>query len=355
MPYEPQSPDTPAVRLANGFHAAENACDRQARPGTPAAQDAAVPQVEAILSPGAASSPHPAVALLPVLEAVQKFGLLILSCIYALGYVAWAYHARRYNLGPLPALQTQYLTAGLAPALIIGVTVFCIGITSRILRMVGGLFLPDASPYRKHLSKAAVGLYWLAWTTLIFLLAVNTRHSLSAGAFCLALSCFHIAASGTILALRLHDKTFSASMRLDFTDWPVVLALPVVVGALILYVYVAFAFRNMPQEYGGARPRIAQLEVSRDSLSHARLKALFLPDAAGGYDKIVVSRSLYVFFAGSQSLLVKPYARWTSNRAYEVETSTIKGITWLDGGGFALQEPVRISKGVRSHSAAQQQ
>src|SRR5689334_22805113 len=41
------------------------------------------------------------------------------AALYGLGYLVWAYNAWKNGLGPLPALEFQYLVTGIIPAALI--------------------------------------------------------------------------------------------------------------------------------------------------------------------------------------------------------------------------------------------
>jgi hypothetical protein len=62
--------------------------------------------------------------LLRQLEDVRKLLLAVAGLSYPLGWAIWSFNAHKNDLGPLPAVQYQYLVAGLVPLLILVIAIF---------------------------------------------------------------------------------------------------------------------------------------------------------------------------------------------------------------------------------------
>src|SRR2546422_6485383 len=70
--------------------------------------------------------------------------LVIAAALYGVGYLVWALHASRYNLGLLPAIESQYFIAGIAPTLVIVVAYKLTVLVERGLDLIRKALGPDA-------------------------------------------------------------------------------------------------------------------------------------------------------------------------------------------------------------------
>lgn len=365
MPTESQMPDSaPGTEASsrNGRHADSRLISAREPQDVPTVTDAAVsadagsdspPAVsadgsvpETALPPAPASVSAtqgvPSVTWLAWAETLQKVVLIGVPLVYMLGYTVWAYHAWRYSLGALPAVQSQYLTAGLVPAIILGLFLLSVSRIKAFVEDVGALFLPEVPAGRRRLRRPVLALYGSTCVVFAALLVLYLFGHPSVPAIFALYGSLYGVSLGLPVLVRRRDRTLSDRMRFDGSDWYYVAAVPALFTALFLCVYFRFVFPNVPQELGGALPRIARLDLDRGALSAERLGALLPPGAAHSKVKVVQTRPVYVFFAGAQSLLIKPYGRWADNQTYEVEVGTVKGITWLDRDGRPIQEPVHF-------------
>jgi hypothetical protein len=82
-----------------------------------------------------------------VLERIKTIGeyrdaaLVLISVDYLLGYFSWSVYAAKNDLGLVPALDTQYLVAGVLPTVILG-----IGIAPAIFEVDGDTSLAQTLP-----------------------------------------------------------------------------------------------------------------------------------------------------------------------------------------------------------------
>jgi hypothetical protein len=105
--------------------------------------------------------------------------------------------------------------------------------------------------------------------------------------------------------------------------------LPILAAGVGIYFYVNTMFLLIPQEYGGAKPRLGTLDIVRDSLSKDTLGEL-LPSIPGKNDnKIMRTKKMAVFFSGKDFLLIGPEKDSPSaQRRIELSKSSVKAINW---------------------------
>lgn len=230
--------------------------------------------------------------------------------LYALGYTLWSLYAWRYHLGPVPALRAQYFVAGIVFAIII----------------VGS----GAIAY------AIAELALRAWPRYLESRVSGTRDRLLLAFVVLLVMCIGY---GIYLAASEREVIGQAVTLLGVTLLPFLFAaLPATMHGsrkllrIVVYVYfgvLAIAFIGkwverwypaLPQELGGAKPRIAYIDVRRSDIEGGVLAALCrrgpLPET-----QIVSTQPVHVLVRSNESLLVS---------LPEIPTSAVVSITWIE-------------------------
>ena len=88
--------------------------------------------------------------------------------------------------------------------------------------------------------------------------------------------------------------------------------------------YVERVYPKIPQEFGGAHPRPACLDLVKKQLSSKTIADLALPGSPAG-DSILRSTQIEVLFSGSGVLVVRK-----DNRVYEITRSAVQAVTSCD-------------------------
>jgi len=264
----------------------------------------------------------------------HRDGFLVSGAVlYGLGYLVWSFNAWENGLGQLPALEFQYLVAGIMPALIILVAWAGIALFYRLRENLLSLFkrhrrlywlivsLVVLSTLVAQLLPIAVKRKWLA-------LAIDPGELATYTVPLILISTYlQIVAQGA----RLED--FKPAFRDDFMRY--------LLAAMFIF-YGLFAFLklypNLPQELGGPGPRYAYIDLDSQLIStitqavmapEGKLQALIVP----GQSKVIRSRKLQVFFSNSDYLLVRlesgpNISDIKSAPLYELKTEIIRAITW---------------------------
>ena len=265
-------------------------------------------------------------------------GMLVFGgAVYVAGRVLWACYTQRFNLGIVPAEQSQYFVAGFVPTLIAGLAWFgTLGIKSS-LESVGKFYRVDVSRRRRIVQKLFSASYAVA--SMIFLILWlgeyfwTGRHYVSRSSLPYALSLLAVTGvftAGLPLFMRVRSNEATEKMQFDRFEWTLTALYPILVGILLVSVYGGFVYPILPQEYGGARPRMAYLDLDRSKLSVDTLGYLLPPKEVQAKSPTVRTVLLDVFFASKDTLLVKPRLNHHNNRTYEIPGGSVLGRTWVD-------------------------
>lgn len=234
----------------------------------------------------------------------RRDGFLVGSAgLYSLGYLVWSYNAWRNNLGQLPALEFQYLIAGIVPAFIIAVAWTGITLFSRASDTITTLYkrhiyLPllislvtIAIQFIPILFQFGPKLGWIHtdWTSeqiynytvplfiLSMYLAAVTKHS-GEGKF-----------------FRVFREVYGYLLSLFFCWY-----------SMTIYFDL---YPNLPQELGGPEPRCAYVDLVQEETSLSTLSKLVPINSSEGTPyaeiKVVRSRKLDVYFSSNDYLLVR--------------------------------------------------
>lgn len=101
--------------------------------------------------------------------------------------------------------------------------------------------------------------------------------------------------------------------------------------ALGLRYFVSDIYPQIPQEFGGARPRCAFVDVISNEISPELQKTLFSSANTVNTD-IIRSVQLDVYFAGNDFMLVKPHSKTPQSEitTYEIPKNVVHAITWCE-------------------------
>jgi len=300
-------------------------------------------------------------ARLKAIGVLRDAAIVAGACLYALGYVVWAVYAFRHGLGQLPAIEFQYLSAGVVPAmsalLLVSTVRALLWLHTRIpvwlapeitgwpraaRGVIFGLFhlsvpvlvvmnagsAEPNQPLRERLGKmAAVGML----TTMVLLPPVSARKSEETRAF---------GNSGHPLLLRivhaLSDFLVSGGILgpllvkfYVFLARAYVLLLVSVMVLAGLAFFIENIYPNIPQELGGAQPRCGVLDLVAADLAIETRRSLVPQTPSNGAASVVRSTELYVFFMTSDFLLVRSRKNLDDRElTYQVARSAVRSIAW---------------------------
>lgn len=290
--------------------------------------------------------------------------LVLLAVIYFLGYIGWSIYADANGLDPLPPLQTQYFLAG-----------------SVILGISGGLYLTMRyiSTIRPILEKQSTLVFWILLiicTVIFFGLVALPQSIVSSYPYSLRMIGLYVwlvafALDWELVSFRFSKLTGANDVFIRTVIRSMIVFFAAVVAMLAVLRFVLSGYGQIPQALGGARPRCATLELSREKISPETLQTLLppatatatpTPDATPGSvspvdGTVKTSRSVEVnvHFQSSDLLIVRPFASPTPRppstagnapaalaestgtpipsrrgHTYEIKRSAVEAVTWCD-------------------------
>lgn len=267
----------------------------------------------------------------------QKLGdlrdplLVLASVIYGVGYFVWSIHAYSENLGLLPALEPQYLVAGIIPVLMLWIAWQGRRIPRRLTDWISQR-VAQAKGWQKQARLVLgivllVGGYYLLslgnkFAPVQGMTAETARWQILKENVCLALAYLLMVPGFLFLG-----ATFFAKVLMYFVT--------LVYASAFLVGYVFSIYPNIPQEFGGVRPRCAYVDITRNQISDSMQKAI-LPDAPpkaldlAMRDSVTRSIRLKTYFADKEIMLVRPDGTDSHSPIIEIKKSVVQAITWCD-------------------------
>lgn len=247
----------------------------------------------------------------------RDYLLSVTAVIYILGYSVWSIHAWRNGMGLLPALEAQYIIAGIVPTVMIGliyyviknlpqlklshwnikrrVSYWCIGAP-----IIGLIFLTDSAWHKEYGTLLLVAfLLWGMWSQ-------SPLHSMPASP------------SGN---LRLYYAAGNFLMETYL--------MPILLAIIGLWGYIGYAYPSLPQELGGMKPRCAYLDIKNGQLSHETLTQILPSKSQESNETVVRSVSVQVLFAKSDAILLKPLEDSTTKSVYEIRKNAIQVLSFF--------------------------
>jgi len=238
---------------------------------------------------------------------------------YAVGYVVWAVASWNSNLGTLPALDAQYIIAGLFPSILFSLAIL-LYIKRQWLRH-------RASPYLFY-DRNDVML------TFVMLLVIYPAPLYLPYIIPLHISGFYILATVTWMSIvgpvyaYIKPETYIGKPIQDFITEAIKIGLLILSYVMAITYYIVF-LPLIPQQLGGQQPRCALIDLKSDRLS---TETLFqFTNVVSGL--VIRSEEVQVLFDGSSYLIVRSSRKDVkargSNNTFEISRDQVTAINWL--------------------------
>lgn len=247
--------------------------------------------------------------------------LVAAATTYALGWFVWAVNAQENNLGLLPALEAQYFVAGVIPLLIL---------VSVYWSIRGAILFRDwyskKIKQKRRLSQAIVWGWLVSLVVLLLLSWLSDRFPGLEPAMYALLWVFMVLFFFLPLSATGWDRIFWLYRRLLTIMFILLLGFT----GIVSYLYAVYP--NIPQEFGGLRPRTAYLDVAKAELSKETLKEIFPSGVFDSNSDVVQSNKVDVYYSGHDFILVKLHGQDqdANQSTYEIKQSAIQAILWYD-------------------------
>ena len=233
------------------------------------------------------------------------------TLLYAFGYGAWAVYAWETQLGVPPALHSQYLIAGVVPALILLFLFLILRALERLRFRLRGE--PGARAKRIGGALTTAGVAFVVVGGFVGGVAHRDPTVLVGAGLALFLG-------GTLTAPRDRaDRWFAVG-----TSW----YLSVSTSLLALVVFLLYAtrvFPKLPTELGGPRPQCVRLDVDARRLSRYTLDALEDPTAARRDSLVVRTKPLFLLLQADQYVLA-PVDSAVRRRAFRLNEGVVMAV-----------------------------
>jgi hypothetical protein len=283
----------------------------------------------------------------PVYRFFQPIGelrdalLVLTSGLYVLGYLTWTSYALENNLGLLPVLDVQYFAAGLVPLFVL-LLFYSYGratlhLNKRIrswVEIAGNHRL--AGPLSMLLGVASLVPLWYFFKPRTLFMQALVQGSFLILVTLSALLMLNFAAVDPREKREQKSRIRRVLGELILMPAKLGVAFGVLIiagGALgYLLLYYHFQFPHIPQELGGARPRCAQVDVTRDRLTRETLESIIPAGGLSDDSEVLRTARLDVYFSGSNFMLVRPQGAKENAKTdlFQVRDGAINAVFWCD-------------------------
>lgn len=273
-------------------------------------------------------------------------GLLVLvSLVYVLGFSVWSVVAWINNLGALPVLDAQYFTAGLPPFMAAVSVGALIHLSRRVLLEIWPRWLSSLSLKNQLLIHALLG--GVALVILVALLGAEWLQTTPsdigfAGGF-LAVFFIGLLQQPIVLLTRWLDflvdrgslsQEAAKELRTHW-GWKFIVRRPslsnlyllfAALGAAGIFYWTSVLYLKVPQEFGGAEPRCAQLDVVWSDLSPETRQNLPVASPSNEEQMVVGTKEVMIYFVGGESIMMR--TREMGGASIELSRSAVKAFRW---------------------------
>jgi len=292
-----------------------------------------------------------------VIAILRDSVLLTGSVLYVTGYIVWSIQAYKNNLGLLPLIDSQYFVAGFLPVVTFMLLIALLWGVWTTKKLVQNHLDRSATGWKRFIRLAlfAFAIFGIfgAITSILVKDLLSDLHYVIIGFINICLLLVGLIFLPPIyLPDNLLEKFFpyGSSQKshkflraITIQGWNALREFLEGYSVYITFLFVLlsvglalFGIRyfindihpNVYQEFGGSKPRCAQLDISADKLSENIRQALFenpIDYSAG----VIQTKKLLVFYAGNDFLLVKPRNPATKD-VYEIRKDIIHSILWCN-------------------------
>jgi len=217
---------------------------------------------------------------------------------YIAGYFVWAFYAFQNDLGALTALDAQYFVAGTLPVVITGLSYLAyILFLNLIHKLKASLYKNSADAKNSEFRKSWLRfiLFSIAFTALcLFPFNTEGKRFSWVGSILVFIAIFAVCLIDT-----KETKLYKFFKAFEFG----IFIFPFAFSAITFY--YSNIFQNLPQEFGGAKPRCSYLDVYQSSMSQETLHTI-APQKSGLEDQAVIqTREIEILFSGREEVIVR--------------------------------------------------
>ena len=231
---------------------------------------------------------------------IQDVLLIGSATTYILGYIVWSFYAAQNNLGAITPLDTQYFVAGVVPSIIVCISIFSyflfLNIAGTVKRNIYAKYDDtDISKARKSaLSLTFFAIVVILGNTYSYRLLMGKDKSFWVGSIYVFIMTF----AGFLIDAK-ETKLFRFFRGLQ----TLILILPISYVAINFYFHAAY--KNLPQEFGGVKPRCSYLDIYRSSMSWETLEIIAPKNTNVTDQEVIQTKELEILFPSREEIIIR--------------------------------------------------
>jgi hypothetical protein len=274
---------------------------------------------------------------------------LLISAIYVMGYIVWAIVAWHNNLGFMPVLQAQYFVAGCPIFIAIVLAYYLIRLLYRVAFKWWPILFDNLSFRSQHLiSSIFSALQFVLLFTMIYFSRSKEVQPCILATVCGLIIILPILSPTDTYYKRvivkaksdglIDEKTGQRNEHISITK-PRLLVLgqkglitilaPILVCIYLTYVFINTYYIKIPQEFGGAKPRSAVLDLVKSKFSAPTLQGIIDSSKVQLNSDILQSKQVNIYFNGGTYILIGKFDTTMNKGILEIPRDAIISIHWL--------------------------
>ena len=254
--------------------------------------------------------------------------LVIGAALYGFGYMSWALHAFQYNLGPAPGLDAQYFVAGI-PVLCVTIIGWWIG------SCIAG-FCSKIWPvwFNRFAKRTQYFLFSLLLVCTIVTLTI-TCFIYDESLFYFTLKSIFLLIFGVLLYMLITTlKLLRTKTSIKFEFFLILNRILIILSALFFaYIYIFSIYARIPQALGGAKPRLAILDLYCDKMTYDTYKELGANLDSCKNSACIQTQPVIVYHETSEDYFVKIFEINGSGKPHLLITlkkKNISSVKWIE-------------------------
>lgn len=244
-------------------------------------------------------------------KSILDVTIAVATLLYAFGYGAWAIYAWDRELGVPPVLQSQYLIAGVVPALIVLALFLVLRALGRLRVRLRGEPGERARRIGRVLNGAGVAVVVLGW------LAGRVFHF---EPFPVMFAGLALLLAGTLIAPQdRSDRWFAVGASWYLSASAALLAV------VVFLLYSARLFAHLPAELGGPSPQCVTLDIDAHRVSRSTLESLS-DSTSTRLDSVVVRTKPFLLLFQGDLYVLAPVDTFVRGRAFRLKADVVTAV-----------------------------
>lgn len=241
-----------------------------------------------------------------------EFFVSAATVVYALGYLSWAYYSWEERLDLPPALEGQYVVAGVVPALLLILLWLAIAGLSVAQAKLRRRAKPSDRKWHRALNTAGLVLIVAGFVAKYGAISESVYGTLISIGLLLVLIALFFSTQKT-------DRLFARGVL-----WYGIVAAPVLSLALV-GIYVTRLFPYLPAEFGGPATSCVKVDLKKSELAETTLNQLVDRIPLGSAPEMIQSRSVEMLSPPGRYYLIA-ISNSGTRRFVKINTDLVRAI-----------------------------